>query len=294
MTGKVTVVGSANVDIVTRVARIPAPGETVTADSLEVYPGGKGLNQAVAARRAGADTQLVAAIGNDAHGKIIIDVVAGEQMNPTRLRREEGPTGTAFVTIDAAGENNIVIVPGANGTLRRLAEDERELIRASGVLVCQLEVPDSVVEDAVSTAWEAGTAVVLNPTPVRAVPAAILAAVDVLIVNEHEAEQLHASDLPVPCVITTLGADGVKLDIRGESSVRIDARKTISIDSTGAGDTFVGFFAAAIAAGADYETAARRASVAGSLSVEEQGAVPSIPTKQAVDDALRLERVENQ
>lgn len=294
MTGRVTVVGSANVDLVYRVARIPAPGETVTAESLNVYAGGKGLNQAVAARRAGASTELVAAVGNDVHAELLIGVVTSEGMDPARLRREDGPTGLAVVTIDATGENNIVIVRGANAALRCLTNDEHDLVRASDVLVCQLEVPDSAVEDAVTTARAGGTKVVLNPTPVRAVSAAILAAVDVLIVNEHEAEQMKAPDLPVPCVLTTLGSQGAILAVRGKPAVRIPARKTIAIDTTGAGDTFVGFFAAELAAGADYETAARRATVAGSLSVEEHGAVPSIPSRYAVDYALGLERAENQ
>lgn len=294
MSGRVVVVGSANIDLVYRVGRIPAPGETVIAESLNLYPGGKGLNQAVAARRAGALAELVAVVGDDDHAQLLVDVVTGEGMNPARLRHKPGPTGTAVVTIDATGENNIVILPGANATLRHLTEPERELVRQSDVLICQLEVPDSVVEDAVATAREAGTKVVLNPTPVRTVPAGILAAVDVLIVNEYEGEQLRVAELAVPCVLTTLGSRGAALAVRGRPTVHIAARKTIAIDTTGAGDTFVGSFAAEIAAGADYETAARRASVAGSLSVEEQGAVPSIPTRQAVDDALSLERVENQ
>jgi ribokinase len=294
VTGKVTVVGSANVDLVTRVDRIPAPGETVTADSLEVYPGGKGLNQAIAARRAGARAQLIAAVGDDEYAQVLVETVAAEGMDQRLLRRETGRTGTAFVTTDVTGENNIVIVPGANGLLRQLTDEERELVRNSDVLVCQLEVPDSVVEDAVTTAWRAGTKVVLNPTPVRPVPGAILAAVDVLIVNEYEAEQLRVDALPVPCVLTTLGSKGSTLRIRGEGTLRIAARKTTAIDTTGAGDTFVGTFAAEIARGVGYEAAAKWASIAASLSVEESGAVPSIPTRRAVDDALAPKRVENQ
>ncbi|MEY9852834.1 ribokinase [Leifsonia sp. EB41] len=294
MSGRVTVVGSANVDLVTRVERIPAPGETVTAESFNIYAGGKGLNQAIAAQRAGAQTELIAAVGSDSYAQVLIDTVAGEGMDDTLLRREPGSTGTAFVTTDATGENNIVIVPGANGRLRRLTDAERDCIRRADVLVCQLEVPTSAVEDAVTTAWEAGTAVVLNPTPVRPVPAAILAAVDVLIVNEHEAEQLRVDELPVPCVLTTLGPKGATLRIRGERTIQVPARRTIAIDTTGAGDTFVGAFAAEIARGIGYAEAATRANVAASLSVEEEGAVPSIPTRQAVDDALSVERVENQ
>jgi len=294
LSGQVIVVGSANVDLVTRVDRIPSPGETVTAESFNLYPGGKGLNQAVAARRAGANTELIAAIGTDDNANVIATTVAAEGMDPSLLRREGDTTGTAFVTTDATGENNIVIVPGANGLLHHLTDGERELIRNADVLVCQLEVPDSVVEEAVVTAWESGTKVVLNPTPVRPVPAAILAAVDVLIVNEHEAEQLDVDSLPVPCVLTTLGSKGSTIRVRGEATVRIPARKTIAIDTTGAGDTFVGAFAAEVARGVGYEGAAQRASTAASLSVEEPGAVPSIPTRRAVDDALGPERVENQ
>ncbi|WP_426516081.1 ribokinase [Diaminobutyricibacter sp. McL0618] len=293
MSARVTVVGSANVDLVTRVDRIPAPGETVTAESFDIYAGGKGLNQAIAARRAGARAELIAAVGTDDYAQVLIDTVIAEGMDATLLRRESGTTGTAFVTTDATGENNIVIVPGANGLLRHLTDVERDLVRESDVLICQLEVPDSVVEDAVTTAWKAGTKVVLNPTPVRPVNSAILAAVDVLIVNEHEAEQLQVDLLPVPCVLTTLGSNGATLRIRGEGTVRIPARKTIAIDTTGAGDTFVGAFAAEIARGVSYEAAAMWASIAASLSVEEQGAVPSIPTRRAVDDALGPERVES-
>ncbi|MFE4951082.1 ribokinase [Leifsonia sp. NPDC056665] len=293
MSAQVVIVGSANVDLVTRVERIPGPGETVTSESFNVFAGGKGLNQAIASRRAGAVTALIAAVGSDDYARVLVDTVRHEGMDDALLRREPGTTGTAFVTTDATGENNIVIVPGANGLLNRLTESERDQVREADVLVCQLEVPNSVVEDAVTTAREAGTTVVLNPTPVRTVPAAILAAVDVLIVNEHEADQLRVEELRVPCVVTTLGSKGATLQIRGERTVRVPARKTIALDTTGAGDTFVGAFAAEIARGVGYAQAATRANVAASLSVEEHGAVPSIPTRQAVDEALGLERVEN-
>jgi len=292
MIGQVVVVGSANVDIVSRVSRIPKPGETVTASSSAVYAGGKGLNQAVAAARGGASTGFVGAIGQDEHAGLILDTLISEQIDTSHLRRDSGATGTAFVTIDDTGENNIVIVAGANGALGELTEQDRELIRESDVLICQLEVPDSVVEQAVVAARLSGTTVILNPAPVRAFPATILEAVDILIVNEHEAQQLAVTALPVPCVLTTLGPLGAELDIRGQAPVRIPARETIAVDSTGAGDTFVGVFAAEIASGVDYAAAARRATVAASLSVEQFGAAPSIPTREAVDGALRNETKE--
>ncbi|WP_245993328.1 PfkB family carbohydrate kinase [Xylanimonas allomyrinae] len=273
-------------DVVTRVARIPRPGETVTAESLTAFPGGKGLNQAIAARRAGAATVFVAALGADEHGETLAQVIRAEGIDDSAVRRQEGPTGTAFVTTEASGENNIVIVAGANDALRGLTDGDRALIAAADVLVCQLEVPDSVVHQAIAVARASGTRVVLNPAPVRTVPAVVLADVDVLVVNEHEAQHLGVRDLRVRCVLTTMGAAGAELDVRGSAPVRIEARPTVAVDTTGAGDTFVGVFAADVAAGAGYEAAARRAAIAASLSVESHGAVPSIPTRADVDAAM--------
>jgi ribokinase len=289
----VAVVGSANVDLVYQVDRIPSPGETVAAADLAVFPGGKGLNQAVAASRAGARTSLVAAVGRDAHSGIVLEVVAQEGIDARRVRAVSAATGTAVVTLDAKGENSIVILPGANAELTDLTDADRALISSSAVLVCQLEVPDSVIVEAVTTARAAGRTVILNPAPVRAVARRLLDLVDVLIVNEHEARQLHVDELTVPCIVTTLGPKGAVLARPGENALTIQPRRTTAIDTTGAGDTFVGTFAAEVAGGRTYEAAARRATVAASLSVERQGAVPSIPTRRAVDDALHLERVEN-
>jgi ribokinase len=290
----VVVVGSANVDLVYRVSRFPLPGETVDALSLNLYPGGKGLNQAVAARRAGISTTFIASLGDDPNSELITSVLTSEHIVSALRRRSDAPTGTAVILIDDSGENNIVLLAGANSHLAALTDDDRNLIRQSAVLVCQLEVPTSGVEDALKTARDAGTKIVLNPAPVRALSASILAAVDVLVVNEHEADQLGVDELRMPCVITTLGPAGALLAIRGAKPVRIPARKTVAIDTVGAGDTFVGAFAAEVARGADYESAARRACIAASLSVETEGAVPSIPTRNDVDEVIGLEKVGSQ
>jgi ribokinase len=285
-------VGSANVDLVYTVDHLPAPGETVTAADLSVFPGGKGLNQAVAASRAGAQTTLVAAVGRDSHSGTVLGTIAQENIDADHVRAVKAATGTAVVTLDAKGENSIVILPGANAELTELTEADRALISSCAVLVCQLEVPDSVIVEAITTARAAGRTVILNPAPVRAVSRSLLDLVDVLIVNEHEARQLPVRQPTVPCVVTTLGSKGAVLEQRGEDALSIPPRRTTAVDTTGAGDTFVGTFAAEVAAGTTYEAAARRATVAASLSVEVRGAVPSIPTRQAVDDAFHLERVE--
>ncbi|MFD6697924.1 MULTISPECIES: ribokinase [unclassified Microbacterium] len=293
MTGGVVVVGSANVDMVSGVDRIPGPGETVTATSFAVHPGGKGLNQAVAARRSGATTTFVGAVGDDDHGALLLQVLAETGIPADRVRRTDQQTGLALVTTDILGENNIVVVPGANGVVTSLSDQDRAVVRAAAVLVCQLEIPMTAVADAIRTAADAGTTVVLNPSPVRDLPPEILSAVDVLVVNEHEAEQLQVDTLDIPAVVTTLGPWGARLARRGVPSVQIPARRTVAVDSTGAGDTFVGVLAAEIAAGVDIEVAAQRAGVAGSLSVEIPGAVPSIPTRQDIDDVLRTEMKSN-
>jgi ribokinase len=293
VSGRVAVVGSANVDLVYQVDRLPAPGETVTAAGLSVYPGGKGLNQAVAASRAGAKTSFIAAVGSDSHSRVVLGAIAQETIDADHVRTVPAATGTAVVTLDATGENSIVILPGANAELTGLTEADRALIRSCAVLVCQLEVPDSVIVAAATVAHAAGRTVILNPAPVRAVSRRLLDLVDVLIVNEHEARQLHVHELTVPSVVTTLGWRGAVLAQQGKGVLSIPPRRTTAIDTTGAGDTFVGTFAAEVATGATYEAAARRATAAASLSVEQQGAVPSIPTRKAVDDVLQLERVEN-
>jgi ribokinase len=293
MSGGVAVVGSANVDLVYRVDRIPLPGETITAESLAVHPGGKGLNQAVAARRAGAPTGFVGAVGTDEYAELLLDVLMTEGIDAKGVRRVEVATGTAVVTLDASGENNIVILPGANAELTKLTREDAELIRSSAVLLCQLEVPDSVIVDALSAARSAGTTIVLNPAPVRSLPLSVLELVDVLIVNEHEARKVDLAELPVPCVVTTLGPAGATLAVHGHDPVHVAPRRTTAVDTTGAGDTFAGVLAAGISAGATYAAAAQRATIAASLSVETAGAVPSIPTRQAVDDVLRLKRAES-
>ncbi|WP_322790199.1 PfkB family carbohydrate kinase, partial [Pseudokineococcus marinus] len=199
----VVVVGSANLDVVLGVDGVPRPGETVLARSRAEHVGGKGLNQAVAAARCGAATTFVGAVGDDAAGRRLRDALTAAGV-AVRLRALERPTGTAFVTVAGSGENVIVVDPGANAGLVDLAPVELAAVRGAGHLLCQLEVPTASVAAAASEASAAGVVVVLNPSPVQPLPAGLLADVDVLLVNEHEAAALAGDG--------AAGADGDEAD----------------------------------------------------------------------------------
>lgn len=287
----VIVVGSANVDQVFSVERIPAPGETVLSHGFSVARGGKGQNQAVAAARAGASTTFIGAVGADAFGTLTTDGLVEDGIDVSRLRTVDAPTGTALIAVDGGGENSIIVEGGANSLLLTLDEGDREAISTAAVLLLQLEVPLETVIAAADTAAASSTITVLNAAPIRDLPDGLLASVDILVVNEHEAAHLLAarpgtiSDL-VPTVVQTLGAAGAVLYRRGEPDVSVAAPVVTAVDATGAGDTFCGAFAAALAEGQDAHSALSFAVAAGSLSVQAHGAVPSIPLRAAIDEAV--------
>ncbi|MFC4782866.1 ribokinase [Nocardioides sp. MAHUQ-72] len=291
MSHEVVVVGSANLDLVSTVTTIPAPGETVLSTARDARAGGKGLNQAVAASRAGARTLLVGALGDDDAGRTLLEEAADAGIDTALVRRVAGPSGTAWIMVRPDGENAIVVDSGANATLESLTDEEREAVAAAGVVVAQLETPLAAVHEAASVARVGGGRVVLNAAPARELPRELLACVDVLVVNEHEARHLsghadpataatHLLDV-VGSVVVTLGAEGALLaDPAGQR--RVAGVPATVVDTTGAGDTFTGVLAATLAAGADLDTAAVRAVVAGALAVESAGAVPSIPTADQI------------
>jgi ribokinase len=294
--GAVVVLGSANTDLVLNVSRLPAAGETLLAARAERLPGGKGANQAVAAAR-GATTTFLAAVGDDAEGATLRAVMQDAGVGLAALRTATEPTGLAVVLVDDAGQNSIVVAPGANAAMTELREDERAVIRDSRVLLCQLEIPLTAVSDAVATAREAGVTVVLNAAPSQPLPRDVWLAIDILVVNEHEAADLApgSGDLEatvdallelIPTVIVTLGSEGASWASRDGTRQRTSAPKVDAVDTTGAGDTFCGVLAASIAAGATTATAVERAIVAASLSVGRRGAIPSIPTSDEIDEAV--------
>ncbi|MBA3309818.1 MAG: ribokinase [Nocardioidaceae bacterium] len=298
MTWDVVVLGSANLDLVYDVAQLPAPGETVLASAQGRHPGGKGLNQAVAAARAGARTGFVAAVGRDEAGDELVAAMTDAGLGVSLVRRVEQPSGTALITVQSDGENSIVVAPGANGTLEGLTPNERDAVAAASVLVAQLEVPVAVVAEAAGVAREAGATVVLNAAPARPLDDSLLSCVDVLVVNEGEARALagtHAASTDgvhvlgkalaerVETVVVTLGADGAAWFRRGADGGRSPGLRAELVDTTGAGDAFTGALAAGLAGGLDIAEAVERGVVAGAISVETAGAVPSIPTADQIE-----------
>jgi len=287
----VIVVGSANVDQVFRVERIPSPGETVLSTGFSTARGGKGQNQAVAAARAGAPTAFIAALGDDAFGSDTRAGLIDDGVDVTGVRSLDAATGTALIAVDSVGENTIIVEAGANRLLVDLQSADAAAIAASSVLAMQLEIPLETVIAAARIARAGGTTVMLNAAPIRDLPAELLSSLDILVVNEHEASHLAGErdwrDLTeqVPVVVVTLGSEGALLLRRGSDEVRVAAPSVHAVDATGAGDTFCGAFAAGLAEDMELEQALRFAVTAASLSVQSYGAVPSIPLRAQIDAA---------
>ncbi|MCU1558230.1 MAG: ribokinase [Microbacteriaceae bacterium] len=292
----VTIVGSANMDIVFTVERIPQPGETLLAESAAHFPGGKGLNQAVAAARAGAATRFIGALGRDENGASLAATMVATRIADDLVRRMPEPTGQAFIVVDGSGENTIIVASGANATVTNLGPADRDALRSTAVLLMQLELPLGLVRSAAAEAHGAGGVVVLNAAPAQALPRELLADLDYLIVNEHEAcliggsQDLEAASATLASLVgrlvVTLGAAGSVLFADGVEIGRIAAPRVTPVDTTGAGDTFCGAFSAAIAEGRDFADAARFATAAAALSVQVVGAVPSVPERSAIDAVL--------
>lgn len=280
----VCVVGSSNLDLVVTTARHPSPGETVLGGSYHEYPGGKGLNQAVAATRAGARCSFVTALGDDAAASRLAAVLADEGIDGGSVERVgAAPTGRAVITVDDAGENSIVVVAGANARLRAAT------LPVADVVLAQLEVPVDVVADALHRARLAGASTILNPAPAAELEDAVLAACSVVIPNEHEVQQLGGVErllrLGVGVVITTLGVDGAEVATT-DGREHIAPFDVLPVDTTGAGDAFCGAFATAVAQGRPTIEAARFAAAAGALATTRAGAVPSLPHRAAIDAML--------
>jgi ribokinase len=289
MTGQVVVVGSANVDLVVDVPRHPAGGETILGGDLRRTPGGKGANQAVAAARAGgADTTFVGALGRDESAELLLASLTGAGVRTDTVERVDAPTGTALITVSPDGENAIVVAPGANSRVR-IGVAQAERIAAADVVLAQLEIPlDTVV--AAARSRRAGALFVLNAAPSRELPEELWEQLDVLVVNEHEAadlvggppaaepEALAAALLArVAAVVITLGAQGSLVAERDVPAVRVPAAQVEAVDTTGAGDTYCGVLAAALARSTGLVAAARLAGAAGALAVTRSGAQDAVP-----------------
>ena len=299
---RITVVGSLNIDLVVRAPRMPLPGESVIGSDFRTIPGGKGANQALAAARLGAQVSMIGKVGGDGFGRTQIQTLAAVGVDTRGILVDpDAATGIALITLDASGQNAIVLDPGAN---MRLSIDDVDRARLAvakcSVLCLQLEIPLEVVSYAISVAHEHDVPVVLNPAPAPTTPLdpQLLTQVDYLIPNEVETlrltgiEALDQSsakraakallDLGVGTVILTLGSQGALL-ATPECTLMIPAHAVNVVDTTAAGDAFVAGFSVAMAEGKEAVDAVRWANACGALAVTVLGAQPSLPTRAEVE-----------
>ncbi|GHB30800.1 ribokinase [Streptomyces viridiviolaceus] len=289
----IVVLGSTNMDLVAYVEKAPQRGETVTGREFRTVPGGKGANQAIAAARAGATVSMIGAVGNDAFGSRLRATLEHSGVNTDHLRTTEGPSGTAHIVVDAEGGNSIVVVPGANATVDRVLPRDEGCIASADSLLLQLETPLSAVLAGARTARAHGVRTILTPAPAQPLPPELLAATDLLVPNEHEAAALTGLTDPreaaaallerVPEVVVTLGAAGSLYAARGAEPLTVPAPRVTAVDSTGAGDTFVGALAVALGEARPVREALSWAATAAALSVQRAGASASMPYRPEIE-----------
>ncbi|WP_413460291.1 ribokinase [Herbaspirillum huttiense] len=296
----IVIIGSVNMDLVLRVPRMPLPGETLAGEKFMTIPGGKGANQAVACARLaapGTSVAMVACVGDDAFGGQMRDSITACGIDDRYIDQVAGEaTGIASIMVDAHAQNSIVIAAGANGRLDvERIERARPLIEQAAIVLLQLEVPMDTVIHSIELAHALGKTVVLNPAPAQALPRELLQKIDYLILNEIEAAMLaeeQSEDIPLLArklhalgarnVVVTLGEKGVYGSFADGQQRHVPARKVQAVDTTAAGDTFIGGFIGAIAQGRDQFDAIAYAQAAAALSVTRVGAQTSIPTRDEV------------
>lgn len=273
----VTVIGSVNLDIVARVGRLPAPGETVTGAELHHFPGGKGANQALAARRLGANVRLVARVGNDASADEALFLLREGGVDLSQCQRVDGlSTGTALIAVAPSGENHIVVAPGAN---RALEPDDFDLADTDA-LICQLEVPISAI---VRAAESFDGFFCVNLAPAAEIDVRVLQRADLVVVNETESDWYGASlDACTGIVATTRGAGVATLHQGGEVVAEASPPRVNVIDTTGAGDTFTAALTLGLLEGQAPHDALRFACAAGAVATTAMGAQPSLPSRESV------------
>jgi ribokinase len=294
----IVVVGSLNMDLVVRTPRHPEVGETILGTDFQTFPGGKGANQAVSAARLGGQVRMIGKVGADAFGEALLQTVTRDGVDATYIQRDpQVATGVALITVNDLGQNNIVVVPGANARLQGSDVLQAEAaFEGAGVLLLQFEIPLPAVRQAITLARKHGVQVVLNPAPAQELEGRFLASVDYLIPNQNELALLAGvddtdsaagmlRDLGVRHLIVTLGNDGV-LVVEDHHPAHLAAHPVDVVDTTAAGDAFVGAFAVALTEGKGTRAAAAWGNAAGAISVTRPGAQPSLPYRAELESFL--------
>jgi ribokinase len=306
MPKKLLVVGSINLDLVASSRRIPLPGETVSGNTFNTFPGGKGANQAVAAGKLGAPVSMIGRIGNDAFGTQLRASLEAADVDTKAVEVVPTSSGIALITTAEDGQNAIVVVPGANGELSpRELEKHLPLIREAGIILAQLEIPLGTIELLATIARRENIPLMLDPAPARALPASLLASVDWLTPNETETStllqrggaDLRSEDvedaaqqlLKQGCrnVLLKLGDRGCYVALGSGERTLVPAYRVKAVDTTAAGDAFNGAFATALLRGSDAIASVKYAAAVAAVSVTRHGAQPSMPTQGEVEAFLR-------
>lgn len=291
---KVVVIGSSNTDMTIKAERLPKPGETILGGIFVMGPGGKGANQAVAARRLGADVSFICKVGHDIFGDNAIEGYRKEGIDTSRILRSDKASGTALILVDAKAENCISVAPGANGDLSPEDIDSvADVIRSAGYLILQLEIPVESVLRAARIAHEAGVYVILNPAPACPLPRELFSYVSLITPNQTESalltgieDNLDAAvdklmEMGVKDVVVTLGSKG-SMVVSGGKRTFVPSQKVNAVDTTAAGDTFCGALCVALSEGCSLVQAAQFATKASALTVQKMGAQDSIPYRSDI------------
>jgi len=303
MKNKILVIGSINYDLVVFTPRHPAPGETILGEKFLTFPGGKGANQALAAARLGGNVQMLGNVGNDNFGEELLQNLQKNMVDISHIRKTDTSTGTAHITVNASGQNSIIVVPGANATLGKHDIDAiKYMIQSAQVLVLQLEIPLDVVVHAINYAYDFGTKTLLNPAPAQQIPVDTLRKVTYLIPNESELALLsgmpttdlkacrsaagHLLEIGCEQIILTRGDQGACYFSRSQEII-LPSYQVPVMDTTAAGDAFIGGLAVSFADGLDLLSSMQVASAAGALAVTKVGAQTSLPTKNELDSFLK-------
>ncbi len=290
----VVVIGSANLDLVAQLEHLPKPGQTLLASGYAEHAGGKGLNQAVACARMGAKTAFVGCVGDDDAGRFLRSVLDREGVDTSQLLSVTEPTGRAFINVDKHGENEIVVILAANG-LVGVSDGIRGadlVLPPCKVVVAQLEIPQATISEVFGQARKFGATTVLNPAPAMKISREILAATDIIVPNETEAQSLGGVDellrSGIKNIVITRGENGAEMITTRDSVVSSESfapYRVTPIDTVGAGDAFIGAMCAELSRGVALSDACRMAVVAGALATTRRGAVPSLPLRADVLEA---------